>query len=154
MNKNAETSGHYLIVQANFYSELAAAQKQGAVTELELAGASFDIISVPGALEIPAAIAIAASNPCPYDGFIALGCVIRGETTHYETVCKESSRGLMDLAIQRNLAIGNGILTVENSEQAWERADMNRKDKGGDAARAAMAMVAVAKQYAEDRKTN
>ena len=116
MNKKAVTSGHYLIVQANFYSELAAAQKQGAVTELELAGASFDIISVPGALEIPAAIAIAASNPCPYDGFIALGCVIRGETTHYETVCKESSRGLMDLAIQRNLAIGNGILTVENSE--------------------------------------
>ena len=154
MNKKAVTSGHYLIVQANFYSELAAAQKQGAVAELEMAGASFDIISVPGALEIPAAIAIAASNPCPYDGFIALGCVIRGETTHYETVCKESSRGLMDLAIQRNLAIGNGILTVENSEQAWERADMNRKDKGGDAARAAMAMVAVAKQYAEGRKTN
>ena len=142
MNKKAVTSGHYLIVQANFYSELAAAQKQGAVAELEMAGASFDIISVPGALEIPAAIAIAASNPCPYDGFIALGCVIRGETTHYETVCKESSRGLMDLAIQRNLAIGNGILTVENSEQAWERADMNRKDKGGDAARAAIAMVA------------
>ena len=154
MKKKALTSGHYLIVQANFYTELAAAQKQGAVAELETAGASFDVISVPGALEIPAAIAIAAANPCPYDGFIALGCVIRGETTHYETVCKESSRGLMDLAIQRNLAIGNGILTVENSEQAWERADMNRKDKGGDAARAAMAIVAVAKRYAEDRKTN
>ena len=154
MNKKDLISGHYLIVQANFYTELAAAQKQGAVAELEKAGASFDVISVPGALEIPAAIAIAAVYPCPYDGFIALGCVIRGETTHYETVCKESSRGLMDLAIQRNLAIGNGILTVENSEQAWERADMNRKDKGGDAARAAMAIVAVAKRYAEDRKTN
>ena len=126
--------------------------KRQAVTELELAGASFDIISVPGALEIPAAIAIAASNPCPYDGFIALGCVIRGETTHYETVCTESSRGLMDLAIYRNLAIGNGILTVENTEQAWERADINRKDKGGDAARAALAMAAVAKRYAKDRK--
>ena len=152
MRKKPVTSGHYLIVQAVFYSELAAAQKQGAVTELETAGASYDVISVPGALEIPAAIAMAAVNPCPYDGFIALGCVIRGETTHYETVCKESSRGLMDLAIQRNLAIGNGILTVENSEQAWERADMKRKDKGGDAARAALAMAAVAKRYAEDRK--
>ena len=154
MKKKALTSGHYLIVQADFYAELAAAQKQGAVAELETSGASFDIISVPGALEIPAAIAMAAANPCPYDGFIALGCVIRGETTHYETVCKESSRGLMDLAIQRNLAIGNGILTVENSAQAWERADINGKDKGGDAARAALSMAAVAKRYAEDRKIN
>ena len=154
MNTKAITSGHYLIVQADFYTELAAAQKEGAVTELETSGASFDVISVPGALEIPAAIAMAAANPCPYDGFIALGCVIRGETTHYETVCKESSRGLMDLAIQRNLAIGNGILNVENSAQAWERADINGKDKGGDAARAALAMAAVAKRYAEDRKTN
>ena len=154
MNTKAKTSGHYLIVQADFYTELAAAQKQGAVAELETSGASFDIISVPGALEIPAAIAMATANPCPYDGFIALGCVIRGETTHYETVCKESSRGLMDLAIQQNLAIGNGILTVENSAQAWERADINGKDKGGDAARAALSMAAVAKRYAEDRKTN
>ena len=154
MHTKAITSGHYLIVQADFYAELAAAQKQGAVTELETSGASFDIISVPGALEIPAAIAMAAANPCPYDGFIALGCVIRGETTHYETVCTESSRGLMHLAIYRNLAIGNGILTVENIEQAWERADINRKDKGGDAARAALAMAAVAKRYAEDRKIN
>ena len=154
MNTKAITSGHYLIVQADFYTELAAAQKQGAVAELETSGASFDIISVPGALEIPAAIAMAAANPCPYDGFIALGCVIRGETTHYETVCKESSRGLMDLAIQRNLAIGNGILTVENSAQAWERADINGKDKGGDAARAALSLAAVAKRYAENRKTN
>ena len=152
MKKKALTSGHYLIVQADFYAELAAAQKQGAVAELETAGASYEVISVPGALEIPAAIAMAAANSCSYDGFIALGCVIRGETTHYETVCTESSRGLMDLAIYRNLAIGNGILTVENTEQAWERADINRKDKGGDAARAAMAMAAVAKRYAEDRK--
>lgn len=154
MNKKALTSGHYLIVQADYYSELAAAQKQGAVVELETAGASYDIIYVPGALEIPAAISMAAANPCPYDGFIALGCVIRGKTSHYETVCTESSRGLMDLAIRQKLAIGNGILTVENSDQAWERADINRKDKGGDAARAALAMAAVAKRYLEDRKTN
>ena len=106
---------------------------------------------MPGALEIGPAIKI-ISYKDSYDGFIALGCVIRGETTHYETVCTESSRGLMDLAIYRNLAIGNGILTVENAEQAWERADINRKDKGGDAARAALAMAAVAKRYAEDRK--
>ena len=152
MKKKALTSGHYLIVQADFYAELAVAQKQGAVAELETAGASYDVISVPGALEIPAAIAMAATNSCAYDGFIALGCVIRGETTHYETVCTESSRGLMDLAIYRNLAIGNGILTVENTEQAWERADINRKDKGGDAARAALAMAALAKRYAEDKK--
>ena len=152
MKKKALTSGHYLIVQADFYAELAAAQKQGAVAELETVGASYDIISVPGALEIPGAVAMASANPCPYDGFIALGCVIRGETTHYETVCTESSRGLMDLAIYRNLAIGNGILTVENTEQAWERADINRKDKGGDAARAALAMASVAKRYTEDRK--
>ena len=84
---------------------------------------------------------------------LLLGCVIRGETTHYETVCTQSSRGLMDLAVQRHLAIGNGILTVENSEQAWERADINRKDKGGDAARAAMAMSAhVRRWYSEGRK--
>ena len=152
MKKKALTSGHYLIVQADFYAELATAQKQGAVAELETAGASYDVISVPGALEIPAAIAMAATSSCPYDGFIALGCVIRGETTHYETVCTESSRGLMDLATNQNLAIGNGILTVENAEQAWERADINRKDKGGDAARAALAMAAVAKRYAKDRK--
>ena len=154
MKKKALTSGHYLIVQADFYAELAAAQKQGAVAELEKEGASYDVISVPGALEIPAAIAMASTNSFYYDGFIALGCVIRGETTHYETVCTESSRGLMDLAVHRNLAIGNGILTVENSEQAWERADINRKDKGGDAARAALAMAALAKRYVEDRKTN
>ena len=155
MSKTTVTSGHYLIVQADFYTELAAAQKQGAIAALETEGVSYEVITVPGALEIPAAIAFAAAqNPCPYDGFIALGCVIRGETTHYETVCTQSSRGLMDLAIQRHLAIGNGILTVENSEQAWERADINRKDKGGDAARAAMAMSAVAARYAEGRKIN
>lgn len=154
MNKKVKTSGHYLVIQADFYTELAAAQKQGAIAELEMAGVSYDVVSVPGALEIPAAIAMATANSCLYDGFIALGCVIRGETTHYETVCTETSRGLMDLAIQRNLAIGNGILTVENSDQAWERADINRKDKGGDAARAALAMVAVSERYAEDRKTS
>ena len=153
MSENEAASGHFLIVQADFYTELAAAQKQGAIAALEAVGGSYEVISVPGALEIPAAIAIAAAQkPCPYDGFIALGCVIRGETTHYEIVCTESSRGLMDLAIQKLLVIGNGILTVENKEQAWDRADINRKDKGGDAARAALAMSAVASRYVASRK--
>ena len=153
MRENEAASGHFLIVQADFYTELAAAQKQGAIAALEAVGGSYEVISVPGALEIPAAIAIAAAQkPCPYDGFIALGCVIRGETTHYEIVCTESSRGLMDLAIQKLLVIGNGILTVENTEQAWDRADINRKDKGGDAARAALAMSAVASRYVASRK--
>ena len=153
MSENEAASGHFLIVQADFYTELAAAQKQGAIAALEAVGGSYEVISVPGALEIPAAIAIAAAQkPCPYDGFIALGCVIRGETTHYEIVCTESSRGLMDLAIQKLLVIGNGILTVENTEQAWDRADINRKDKGGDAARAALAMSAVASRYVASRK--
>ena len=147
-------SGHFLIVEARFYDALADAQVDGATRALTAAGATFERVSVPGALEIPAAIAFAHSGSVHYDGYIALGCVIRGETTHYETVCTQSSRGLMDLAIQQHLAIGNGILTVENSEQAWERADINRKDKGGDAARAAMAMSAVAARYAEGRKIN
>ena len=100
-------------------------------------------MSVPGALEIPAAIAMAHAGDRHFDGYVALGCVIQGETSHYDTVCNESARGLMDLALAENMAIGNGILTVENEDQAWARADLARKDKGGDAARAAMAMAAV-----------
>ena len=153
MNASRASAGHFLIVQADFYTELAAAQQQGAVAALKTAGASYDVVSVPGALEIPAAIALAAAQrPCKYEGFIALGCVIRGETTHYETVCTESSRGLMDLSVQHKLAIGNGILTVEDSEQAWARADMSRKDKGGDAARAALKMAELAARFSADQK--
>ena len=153
MNKTAVISGHYLIVQADFYIDIAAAQQQGAIAALKAAGGSYEVVSVPGALEIPGAIAFAASQePCPYDGFIALGCVIRGETTHYDIVSMEAARGLMNLTTQQHLAIGNGILTVEDIEQAWERADIKRKDKGGDAARAALAMAAIAARYAGDRK--
>ena len=136
-------SGHFLIVEARFYQELADAQVAGAERALKAAGATFDRISVPGALEIPAAIAFAHMGQTHYDGFIALGCVIRGETTHYDIVCNESARALMDLALAENLAIGNGILTVENEDQAWDRADQNRKDKGGGAAEAALAMAAL-----------
>ena len=146
-------SGHYLIVEARFYDALADAQIVGAERALSKAGASWDRISVPGALEIPAAIAFAESGARHYDGYVALGCVIRGETTHYEIVCGESARALMDLAVAENLAIGNGILTVENAKQAWDRADLNRKDKGGGAAAAALAMVALKQEFGVDVET-
>ena len=145
-------AGHFLIVEANFYKELAEAQKKGAIAALRAAGASFDIVAVPGALEIPAAIAFAAASSTDYAGYVALGCVIRGETTHYETVCNESARALMELTITRDLAIGNGILTVENSDQAWVRADMDKKDKGGDAARAALEMASLKHQMLAGNK--
>ena len=134
-------SGHFLIVEARFYKALADAQVDGATRVLRAAGATHDRISVPGALEIPAAIALAHGGARHYDGYIALGCVIRGETSHYDIVCTESARALMDLAIADNLAIGNGILTVENEDQAWDRADHRRQDRGGAAAEAALVMV-------------
>ena len=139
----------FLIVEARFYTELADALAAGAMKALEDAGVAYDRISVPGALEIPAAIAMASQrrDAEPYDGYVALGCVIRGESYHFEIVCNESARGIMDLTTAEMLAIGNGILTVENSDQAWERADPARKDKGGDAARAALAMADLAHQY-------
>ena len=139
-------SGHFLIVEARFYANIADAQLAGAKSALRAAGANFEQVSVPGALEIPVAIAMAAASQQQFDGYVALGCVIRGETTHYETVCSESARGLMDLAIAENLAVGNGILTVEDEAQAWERADAARKDKGGDAARAAIALAILRKR--------
>ena len=143
-------SGHFLIVEARFYEALADAQVAGAVRALERAGATYERVFVHGALEIPAAIAFAHGGAQHFDGYIALGCVIRGETTHYEIVCAESARALMDLSIADNLAIGNGILTVENEDQAWDRADQNRKDKGGGAAEAALAMVALRKKLGAD----
>lgn len=136
-------AGHFLIIEARFYNEIVDAQVAGAIAALEAVGASFERVSVPGALEVPGAIALASTGHCHFDGYVALGCVIRGETSHYDTVCNESARGLMDLSLADGLAIGNGILTVENEDQAWARADVGRKDKGGDAARAALAMAAL-----------
>ena len=98
-------------------------------------------------MEIPGAIALAAASNRDYAGFVALGCVIRGETSHYDTVCNESARGIMQLTIDAHLPIGNGIITVENRDQAWARADKAQKDKGGDAARAALSMAALKKDY-------
>ena len=140
-------AGHFLIVEARFYGEIADAQASGAITALEAEGASYERVSVPGALEIPAAIASASIGDRHFDGYVALGCVIRGETSHYDTVCNESARGLMDLSLADGLAIGNGILTVENEDQAWARADAARKDKGGGAARAALAMAALKQEF-------
>ncbi|MET0598953.1 MAG: 6,7-dimethyl-8-ribityllumazine synthase [Mesorhizobium sp.] len=140
-------SPHVLIVEARFYDGLSDALLEGARAALDEAGATYDLVTVPGALEIPAVISFALDSAeeggTDYDGFVALGCVIRGETYHFEIVANESSRGLMDLAVEESLAIGNGILTVENEAQAWVRARRNEGDKGGFAARAALAMIAV-----------
>ncbi len=137
-----------LIVEARFYEEIADEMVRGAVAALEAVGATYERLSVPGAFEIPAAIGLAARSPeGGYDGYIALGCVIRGETTHYDYVCVESARGLQDLATRDGLAIGYGILTCETGEQAWERAKVDRKNKGADAAEACLAMVALRRRF-------
>ena len=138
-------SANILIVEARFYEHISDGLLDGATAALEKAGATFDRIAVPGALEIPTAILFAAKASegagKTYDGFVALGCVIRGETYHFEIVSNESARGLTDLALQHGLCIGNGILTVENEEQALDRARRDGLDKGGDAARACLALI-------------
>ena len=136
-----------LIVEARFYDDIQDALLEGAVAELKAAGLTHDVITVPGALEIPAAIAIALDaaerKGRPYHAVIALGCVIRGDTIHFEIVSMESSRALMDLAVERKVPLGNGIITVNTEEQAWARARPNELNKGGDAARAAVAMLRI-----------
>lgn len=139
-----------LIVEARFYDDIADELAKGAIAALESVGAEVDRIDVPGALEIPAAIRFAADGNDGYDGydgFVALGCVIRGETSHYDYVCGESARGLQDLAVRDRLAIGNGILTVENRDQAWARCSVDKYNKGGAVAEAAIRMVELKKQY-------
>jgi len=136
-----------LLVAAPYYRAIAAHLERGAEATAAEAGATLDRIAVPGAFEIPAAIAHAARMN-KYDGFLALGCVVRGETSHYDYVCGESARALMDLSVREGLAIGYGILTVENIEQAEVRADPARGDKGGEATRACLAMIALKRQFA------
>ena len=133
-----------LIVESRYYADIADALISGAEREITRNGATSERVVVPGAFEIPGAIALAADR---YDGFVALGCVIRGETTHYDYVCGESARGLMDLSVGRKLAIGYGIVTVDNADQAWARAATDRGDKGGDAAHACLAMVALGRRW-------
>lgn len=130
-----------LIVEARFYESINALLLDGARRVLAEAGAIVEHLIVPGALEIPPAIAV-ANHTRRFDAYVALGCVIRGETTHYELVAGESCRGLMDLGIRERALIGNGILTVENEAQAFVRADPAQGDKGGDAARAALVLLA------------
>lgn len=134
---------HFLIAEARFYTDLADELAAGAIEALQAAGDTYERVSVPGALEIPAAMMIGYRNPKAYDGYIALGVVIRGETSHYDIVAGESSRALMDLTLNPGLAIGNGIQTVENRDQAWARANRSDKNKGGGAAKAAMTLAAL-----------
>ena len=138
---------HIMIVEARYYAHVSDELAKGAIAALDAAGASYERVTVPGAFEIPAAIhfAVAAqaagARAARFDGYIALGCVIRGETTHYDYVCAESARGLQLLALEYGIAIGYGILTVENEAQALARARVDRKNKGGEAANACLAMI-------------
>lgn len=142
---------HLLIVEARFYDSIADQLLDGARARLDAAGATCDVVTVPGALEIPAAIGFALTGAdeggTDYDGYLALGCIIRGETYHFEIVSNESARGLMELGLQ-GYAVGNGILTVENEAQAVERCDPARLDKGGAAAKAALAMFQLRQKFA------
>jgi 6,7-dimethyl-8-ribityllumazine synthase len=143
----AVAGARILVVEARFYDDIADALLAGATRVLEAAKVSFDRISVPGSLEIPGAIALALDaaeqHGEPYDGVVALGCVIRGDTIHFEIVSIESARALIDLSVARALPLGNGIVTVNTEAQAWARARPEEGDKGGDAARAALVMVGI-----------
>lgn len=138
---------HIMVVEARFYEDLVDELVNGAIAELDAAEVSFERYEVPGALEVPAAIRFAVNgrderpSSHHFDGYVALGCVIRGETAHYDIVAGESARGLQDLALNFGVAVGNGILTCENREQAWARAATDGGNKGGRAARACLNMV-------------
>ncbi|MFB2551197.1 6,7-dimethyl-8-ribityllumazine synthase [Ensifer soli] len=145
---------HILIVEARYHGPIADALLDGATHALSEAGASYDVVTVPGALEIPAAIAMALDamdeDGVHYDGFVALGMVMRGETYHFDVVANESARALMDLAVSESLALGNGIITVESLDQAWARGKRDDKDVGGFAAKAALTMVALRRKLGGD----
>ena len=146
-----EKAPKLLIVVAPYYKDIADNLIAGAKAEIEAAGATWDLIEVPGALEVPTAIGI-AERMSNFDGYVALGCVIRGETTHYETVCNDSSRAITLLGLQ-GLCIGNGILTVENRPQAEVRADTADQNKGGGAAAAALHLIALSRKWGAARKS-
>lgn len=147
----AETAPHLLVIDARFYEDISDELVAGAIAALETAGATHDRVSVPGVLEIPAALAMALDavedGVVDYDGYVLLGCVIRGETTHYDIVANESARVVMELVVSESLAVGNGILTVENDDQAWARARRGEKNKGAAAAEAALAMIALRNRF-------
>jgi 6,7-dimethyl-8-ribityllumazine synthase len=149
-----------LLIEAPYYAAIAEALAAGAVAELEAAGAAYERVQVPGALEIPLALAqaveaglIPAYAPnARFDGCVALGCVIRGETTHYETVCANANHWLMDIAVRHAIPLGNAILTVENEAQALARAEGGRRGKGADAVRACLALIGHAQAFAAGRR--
>jgi len=141
---------HLLIVISPYYKDIAANLLAGAKAAVTASGATYDVAEVPGALEIPIAIRLACNNN-KYQGFVGLGCIIRGETTHYDTVCNDSSRGLSELGLQ-GLCIGNGILTVENRTQADVRADYKGQNKGGGAAEAALHLIALSNRFNKPAK--
>ena len=138
---------HILLVEARFYTHISDLLRQGAETALSASGATFEAITVPGAFEIPGAIKF-ASQSGQFDGYVALGCVIRGETSHYDYVCNESTRGLQDLAVRDGLAVGFGIATCENEAQALARASVEGRDMGGKAVKACLTMVALRRRFA------
>lgn len=139
---------HILVIDAPYYKEISAGLLEGVTNVLSAAGATHDYVAVPGVLEIPTAVAMAVEGSKHYDGYVTIGCVIRGETTHYEIVALESARAIMDLCVEHKLALGNGIQTVENEAQAWARARVSEKDKGGGAATAALEMIKLRKSFA------
>jgi len=136
-----------LIVEAPYYTDVAEKLASGAIAELEACDVEYERFTVPGALEIPAVIVAASGR---FDGFVALGCVIRGQTSHYDIVAGQSARALMDLSIHNKLAIGNGILTTDTAEQALTRADPKLKNKGRDAVQACLAVIEAGKKFATD----
>jgi 6,7-dimethyl-8-ribityllumazine synthase len=139
---------HLLLVEAPYYTHIAEKLRAGAERAAAAAGATVEVVAVPGAFEIPPAIAFAAVRAAGrYDGFVALGCVIRGETTHYDHICAETARSLQDLGLREGLAIGYGILTVENEAQALVRADPDGRDKGGESVRACLALIELARRF-------
>ena len=140
-----------LILEARFYGDIADQLVAGTIAALDKAGVGHERIAVPGAFELPAALAMAIDNG-RYDGFVALGCVIRGETSHYEHVCGECARGLAMLAERHRIALGFGVVTAENREQAWERASVDRKNKGADAAQACLAMMSIRASLGADSR--
>jgi len=147
-----------LIIEARYYEKIGELLLSGAIAELDAAGVSYEVVSVPGALEIPLVLsqAVKASligsdeADARFDGCIALGCVIRGETSHYDTVCDNANYWLMQIAVQNGIPLGNAILTVENEEQALARAQGGREGKGADAVRACLTLVALERTFAED----
>jgi 6,7-dimethyl-8-ribityllumazine synthase len=147
------TGVRILIVESRYYEDIAAMLLSGATRALEAAHAAYDLITVPGALEIPQAIALALdAERDAYAGAVALGCVVRGETSHYDIVAGESARALMDIGIARGIPVGNGILTVDTLAQARTRAAPDKGDKGGTAARAALALVRLKRRLAQPGK--